>query len=59
MRLPDDGAADAGAPASARLQCSEGLERPGVGGGEVAEEPGDGRPPGGVADEFQRYARQL
>src|SRR5712691_7848280 len=24
-----------------------------------AEEPGDGRPPGSVEDEFQRYARQL
>src|SRR5260370_3637116 len=33
IRLPDDGAADAGAPPSARLQRSKGLERPGVGGG--------------------------
>src|SRR5262249_16118171 len=24
-----------------------------------AEEPGDGRPPGSVEDEFQRYVRQL
>src|SRR5260221_12457165 len=32
IRLPDYGAADAGAPPSARLQRSKGLERPGVGG---------------------------
>src|SRR5260370_39678613 len=33
IRLPDDGAADAGAPPSARLHRSTGLERPAVAGG--------------------------